>query len=70
MSSGRTSTFSVTWADEDWLNEHIEEKFEKYLRARKALPEHYAEASIDRNREGENGPWEGLDAYMRAMHEG
>ncbi|MFG3380190.1 hypothetical protein [Streptomyces sp. NPDC047999] len=34
------------WADEDWLNEHIDEKFERYLRARKQLPEHYKDAPI------------------------
>lgn len=34
------------WADEKWLVEHIEVKFDRYLRARKQLPEYYADASI------------------------
>ncbi|MGW9453344.1 hypothetical protein [Streptomyces sp. NPDC055632] len=34
------------WGDEKWLNDHIEGKFEKYLKARKHLPEYYADATI------------------------
>jgi hypothetical protein len=34
------------WADEEWLAEHIEAKFERYLRARKHLPDEYADAPI------------------------
>lgn len=34
------------WADEKWLDKHIDGKFELYLKARKQLPEHYADAPI------------------------
>ncbi|CAL9422146.1 hypothetical protein SUDANB38_01895 [Streptomyces sp. enrichment culture] len=33
------------WGDEKWL-EHLDSKVDKYLRARKHLPEHYADAPI------------------------
>ncbi|MFD3998397.1 hypothetical protein [Streptomyces sp. NPDC058583] len=34
------------WTDSDWIEEHVQEKFEKYLKARAQLPEFYRDASI------------------------